>query len=337
MVAEEKKEATDAEVAERIGSVAPKEGTAAAEDAGEKRPEDGEEPEDKGEGSEGDEPKDKPAAERGESDDEPGESEDEPEEGDEDEDEEDEGGEPEDVTGKQRTVPYAKLKSERGKRKALEDSIQDLVTAISKARGEPDKEEDLDDLSKEAKRLGEELGQDPEGLAKVLRSAVELAKKEFGGKLPKEVEDKLKLLDELTERDKQVKEATHFEKEWGPVVTALKAKFPSATESMLTEAKKAMDELAHTKKYHRFDLDYILFKEGKKFETILKAAPGNKSGESGKTIASKESDGDAPAEDSVKIEDMTPDVMKRREQRDISERSAQDDDPGVQIIEPITE
>lgn len=268
-------------------------------------------------------------------------SEDESEEEDEDKEDDDEEEDEDEGTGRKRTVPYGKLKEEREKRKTLQKEIDKVNKLLAAARADKegtDEDEERDELEDMAKRLGEELGQDSKGLAKVLKAAVDLARKELGGKkLPKDLQEKLKLLDKMQEREKEEKELSHFNKEWDGLVPALKKRFPGASDSMLAEAKKEMDKLSHDKKYHRYDLDYVLFKEGKKFEALLKAAPGNRSGESGKQIGTGAGDDGDEEETMVNIEDITPEIMRRRENKEISRRSSSrdDEDPNFQIIDPI--
>lgn len=276
------------------------------------------------------------------------ESEDDSEEEDEDEDDDDseDDEDDDDKSGRRRTVPYGKLKAERKKRKEMQGQIKDIFDAIAELRADrsgTDEDEERGELEKEAERLGKELGQDSKALAKVLKATVDLARKEFSGKkLPKDLEDKLKLLDKVQAREKEERESSHFNKEWEGLTPALKKRFPNASASMIAEAKKAMDELSHSKKYHRYDLDYILYKEGKRFTTMLKAAPGSRSGEGGKQIGAGEEGyeetGDSD-ENLVDIEDMTPEIMRGREKKDVSRRSRsrRDDDVDMQINEPIEE
>ena len=270
------------------------------------------------------------------------ESEDESEEEDEDDDSEDEDDDEDDddssTSGRQRTVPYSKLKTERGKRKALEGQIADINETIAELRSDKSgksKEEELSAIQEAAKEIGEELNLDSKGLEKVLSKAVELAKKEYGDELPKDLEEKLKLLDEIKEQNLLVKEEAHFDKEWTGIVPALKKKYPNATDAMLTEAKQLMDDLSHGKKHHKHDLDYILFKNPKKFATILKAAPKNKSGETGKRVKEDAEETSGEEKTLTPIENMTPELMKKREQEDQGADDGGDEMDGVTINEPI--
>lgn len=276
-------------------------------------------------------------------------SKEEPEEGDEEDDDGDEEDAPHQRTGRQRTVPYSKLKSERAKRTQFEgemrtalSEVQSALASIRSEKSGKTEEQELGAIESEAEKLSEELGLDAPGLAKVLKTAVQLAKKELGGQIPKELKDKLEVIETLQsksakddeERADQA-EVDHFNGEWDSLVPSLRKQFPNATDSMLEEAKKVMDETAHSKKYHSYDLDYVLFKEGQKFETLLKVAPGKKSGETAKSVGTAAEDvGSEDDNDSeVDLEDMTPDIMRNREQRQISTK--RDSRKDYTIINPV--
>ena len=286
-------------------------------------------------------------------------SEDEEEDSDEDEDEEDsdeddddeEAGKGRKPRARQRTVPYSKLKDERSKRKNLEGEVGEIKTMLGKLLADKEGDDADDDagdeqspLKEAVAKLKEELGEDNDldsvALEKLLETAVGLAKEEFKGqKIPKELKDKLPLLEEIEKGKRELEEDTHFTEEWNDVLPSLKKQYPNATEEMLEEAKDVMDELSHTKKHHKHDMDYILFKNPKKFKDILKVAPGNKGGEAGKQIGTKtEDDYDGEDETLVDMEDLTPDIMRKREGQDTSRRgkkSSADEHSDIQIMDPL--
>lgn len=362
-MAKEKVELSDSEIAERggMGSVADQEekDTTESEEDTESEAEEGSEDESKDkskdskkeddEESESDDDESEDEEEEADADDdkksrknESDESEDDSEE--EDEDEEDDGDEDDDdkSTGRKRTVPYGKLKTERTKRQALQGQIteiHEMLAALKSNKSGKSEDEEFGDLEAAAAELGEEFGKDSKGLAKVLKTAVDLAVKQMGGKVPKELQEKLKLVDKLQEREQSAAESAHFNGEWDKVAPELKKKFPNASASMLDEAKNEMDKLSHGKKYHRYDLDYVLFKEGKRFSTILTAAAGNKSGEGGKQIGTGADESSEDEESLVSIEEITPEIMRNREKKSIARRgtSSKDNDPTLQIFEPIEE
>ncbi len=267
-------------------------------------------------------------------------SEDESEEEDEDKEDDESDEEGARDRGSKRTVPYGKFKTERGKRQELQAEIDKLNKIIAKSRANKegtDEDEELEEIDQTAEDLAKELGQDSKGLKKVLEAAVRLARKEVGDKaLPKDLQEKLKLLDRLQADDKQKKEVVHFKGEWSKLLPELKKRFPNATDAMLAEAEQKMDEFSHSKKYHKYDLDYILFKKPKTFGTILTAAAGNRSGEHGKQMSTGGDDGGEEGEDKlVNIEDLTPEIMRARENKSTSRRKLSDDDSDVRVTPPL--
>lgn len=217
-----------------------------------------------------------------------------------------------------RTVPYNLLKAKNKKIKELEGLLADKKKAEESS--DTDESEDLDaQIEETSKELAKDLDIDEKGVAKILKAAGKL----FGNKkveLPKEIVEKLKLLDKIESKDKQDKESTHFNKEWDGL--NLKKLYPNAPQSAIEDAKKLMDELAHSKDHHKHDLDYILFKNKNQFETILKTAAKKKSGEQSKRLGennAEESESETE-ENMVNIEDMTPDIMRKREQQDMAAR-----------------
>jgi len=242
----------------------------------------------------------------------------------------------------ERTVPYGikgRLEKEVSKRKELEETLSEKVAEGVKAAlvslVKADQKDELpDDVKKAAMELAEETGLDETGVEKLLRKAKELSAK---NELPKEVMEKLNELDRIKkERDEKQAEES-FNQEWDSFLPNLKKQYPNATDSMLKEARGKMDELAHSKEHHTHEMDYILFKEAKTFETLLKVAPKNKSGEDNKQVYVNRQDVD-DEETMVDIEDMTPEIMKQREQRMIQKRMSKGYDKtytDMTIINPI--
>lgn len=243
-----------------------------------------------------------------------------------------------------RTVPYDLLKTERGKSKVLKDTISDLQKKLAEARSEDSgrtTEEELDDIEEEAKALGEDLKADPNALSKVLRAAVSLAKKELGKQaIPKEIQDKLALLDKY-EKDQQAQtELNHFTNEWNGLVDSLKKTYPNATEAQLAEARKEMDKLAHSKEYayvegehEAYPLDYVLFREKKVFDTLLKVSKG-KSGENSKHIVVAESDDEEVDDIDLDPENMTPERMNAYDNMSLKQNS-KSDKRDYRILRPV--
>lgn len=241
----------------------------------------------------------------------------------------------EDVKDKQRTVPYSLLKSKNAKIRQLEVDLQDARDALGESTKSGD-DEDIEEATKEveasAKDLAKELGMDEEGIAKILKAAVKLSSKK--SVIPKDIAEKLKTLDDLKAKDKQSQEVNHFNNEWKDL--EIGKKYPNAPKSAVQEAQKLMDELAHSKEHHKHDLDYILYKNKNKFESILKVAAKGKSGETGKRIG-KESvteSSDDESEELVDIENLTPAVMKARDAKELEMRKAHSGDKDYRIYNP---
>ncbi len=344
-IAESGAEVSDADVSTRTGMGEPEENAAGTEEAAEGSEEtadesgeseesgEAEETEESAEGS-GKGSEARQTRESAESGEEESEESDESEEDSEEEESEEEG-ESDDSTedkDKNRTVPYSLLKSKNKKIKQLEADLdvargkrEDANATGDRASAEAANAE----IEAAAKELGEELGLDTPGIAKILKKAVELSSKK--SVLPKEIVDKLKELDKLTAQSRQAEEAAHFGKEWGAL--NIQKQYPNASPAALKEAQELMDTLAHSKQHHKHDLDYILFKNKAKFDTILKTAGKGKSGETGKRVGRTEEAESEEDEAMVDIENLSPDVMRRREARDTAVVNKSDKVKDYKIID----
>ena len=244
-----------------------------------------------------------------------------------------------------RTVPYNKLKTERKKRKEAEKKLGNFLenfdtkigTAVEKAlTSVSDKKDQPGEAEKVAAELSEEVGLDEKGLAKILKTAVDLASKgQVSPELLKRLENLGKLEEsqkKIEERQKEDEDVSKFNKEWDSFVPWLKKKFPNAGDDELGEAKNAMDDLAHSKKYHLIpELDYIFFKNRNKFQTILTLLKG-KSGEKSKTIKG-EKVGEDETDKLTDIENLTPEIIKKRDAEDTARNKSAEKD--YTIIEPV--
>lgn len=236
--------------------------------------------------------------------------------------------EPKPEERQQRTVPYGKLKQERQKTKVLEDKISEIGSRFEKLESlitnlASGKKVEEDPIIKASKELAEQTGVDENLISGILSKAKEL----IGGKeLPKEVEEKLAKFDEILENTKKEKQiladSENFNSEWEEFVPELKKQYPNASDSMLKEAKAKLDDFAHSKEHHTHELDYILYKEKNTFDNLLKIAPKGKSGEKGRQITREEYNED---DDNVSIENLTPEVMKRRDAAKISRNDRKSD------------
>jgi len=223
-----KEEISEEEISERTGFSRP---TKADESEEGNKPEDNEEESQTTEESEEGDESTKELDDLPEDEDEKSEDESESEEDDED----DEDDEPS-SKGK-RTVPYNKLKTERKKRKEAEKKLGNFLenfdekigTAVEKALTSVSEKDQPGEAEKAAAELSEEVGLDEKGLAKILKTAVDLASK---GQVSPELLKRLENLGKLEESQKKIEEkqkededVSKFNKEWDSFVPWLKRNF----------------------------------------------------------------------------------------------------------------
>jgi hypothetical protein len=241
-----------------------------------------------------------------------------------------------------KTVPYETLKAQREENRQMRAELDSLIATVDALKAEKGQDakakEEIDEIEKEAEALAAEMGldnpeMDAKSLAAIIRKTLEIAERRNSGKLPKELEEKKALLDKLEEDQKIQAESASFTNEWNDALPTIKKLFPNAGEAQLAEAKAELDILAHSKDFHTYALEDIVTspRNLKKFETILKVAPKQKSGETGKTVGA-EQDYNANTDDDTleDIEDMTPEMMKRREEREMSGRDSNPKDYRIQ-------
>lgn len=244
-----------------------------------------------------------------------------------------------------RTVPYGKFKEERERRKNLEteikaeiQNIKDLIASLTTnqaAKSKTELSEVEDEITKEAQKLAEELDLDSEGLAKIIKSVVAVAERRKSALLTDELTEKLKLLDELYQEKIKTAEEIHYNNEWNDLLPTLKQAYPNATEKELNEAKALMKQISHSEKggkvvkegdrevFIPYDLDYIFFKHKKDFDVLLKVKSG-KSGEIGRGEM-KIGPQDETEEDLLDLEELTPEIIKRRQERDFKNKDKEKD------------
>lgn len=235
-----------------------------------------------------------------------------------DDSEEDEADDDNDKAPKARAVPYKPTKAERTLFKQFKSFKDEVLNALKEIK-QPvavKKEDEIDEAF--LKTLSEETEVAPNVLKKILLASKQINKLD----LPQEIKDKLKLIDEI-KKDQEKKETTddklkiekqYFNDEWSKLLPDLKKQYKNLPDLVVSEAKKLMDELSHTKEFHKYPLDYILFKNSKKFTTILKVAEKQRAAESSKEVDNQtEEESDEP----IDIENMTPARMKALESKRI--------------------
>lgn len=239
-------------------------------------------------------------------------------------DDDDPKGEDEDEDDPKDPPPKRPAKNERPL-KAIFSQIKELRSIVegivSKSSAKQETVEQLDEL----KELAEKRGDSPEDLAKLVDAIQKkvLSDLEKSGKLskdlPDDVKEKLKLLDQIQADKTKADESAHFEREWLGLLPDLQKQYPNAKAGELTEAKKILDELSHTKVHHKHDLDYIVFKNRSKFDTLLKVAKHSKSGET----TSKQIEDDTGEEKDIDLdpENITPEKMAAYEKQKYKDAS----------------
>lgn len=237
-------------------------------------------------------------------------------EGDEEEESEDEG---ENERENKRSVRSAKKSSPIKAIFSIIKEIQrDLATLKAPPAAKQEVKEAIDEIAEFAKTReldGEALTQLTQILQKKIMNDLEKSGK-LGQGVPKEIQDKLKELEDLKKESTERKEIEHFEKEWSSLVVDLQKQYPNAKAGELAEARKLMDELSHSKEWAKYDLDYVLYKNKSQFDTLLKVAKVSKSGEtSSKQIVEHDDEEDIDLDP----ENMTPEKMKAYEKRKYSQ------------------
>jgi len=188
--------------------------------------------------------------------------------------------------------------------------IKQLLSKTPNSEAKKEAKEAVDEIAEFASRYEDT---NPEGLKELL-SVFEkqvMANLEKSGKLskdlPEDIKEKLKLLDTIQAEKKAKEETLQFESEWNKLLPEIRREYPNASESLIAEAKQKMDEIAHTKEFHKYDLDYVLFKNKPVFNTLLKLAKSKSFETSSKQINKEEND-----EEDIDLdpENMTPEKMK---------------------------
>jgi len=255
----------------------------------------------------------------------------EPEDGEDDDEEEDEDeGEEEGEDGKpskarrpvkeeDKEKPSAKERSifkQLGEVQSAIKSLTDAVSAIQKQSGDDDKKSPKANLNELKKKLSEKHGMDEESVSDLLNLAVEEVKEYLDSSgvlrkdLPEDVKKKLDVVDKLSKKDEDNEQVQSFEREWTDNLPQLKQHFPNAKAEDLEEAKKIVDQVAHSKKFHIYPLDYVIWKNLDKLKPILTRPATNKGVEGSGKARAGEGKEEIPAGISP---DSSPDDMKKYE------------------------
>jgi hypothetical protein len=265
--------------------------------------------------------------------DEDSEEEDESEDADEDDEDEDDdedkdkGVEPE--SDPKKTVPLATYLDLKRDLDAVTNRLTNLESA---GKMTADQKVVAEKVGEVAKAIAAKRGLDPDGLAEIMteaiRLAIELTPKQRA-ELPEDVKNALGAIEKVQADAREKAETIHFEKEWNVTLSKLKKSYPNVDDARLKQAKELMDELSHSKKYHTFELDYILFKNRKKFDAILKGATKPKGGESSaRGVVEDEEAGEVDFTDP----DMTPDKLAKHDAKRGREATRRSDDTAPRFL-----
>ena len=181
---------------------------------------------------------------------------DEEESEDDEESEEDEDDDDEESSDKSKLPPksvpikdHKKLKQDfRTYKEETKTKLLELEETLAKYK-DVDTEKEKAQLDEEVKAIAEELDVPEESLKKI----IDLARKGL-----KPAEEIIKVED--TPAIDLEQEQKLFTEEWNNAVLAIKKQFPNATESQLARVKKEIDTIAHSKEFHQYDIDYVIFK-----------------------------------------------------------------------------
>lgn len=239
------------------------------------------------------------------------------------------------------TKPDRPLRAVFTQMKELRQAISvlpEIMETLKTLKANPAREnsEKVDEVSPEVKAIAEELskeGFDTNGVEKLITKVLSLTKKETAS-LPKDLQDKLKLLDEIKAKDDNSKladvDAQAFNSEWNSILPNLMKQYPNADKKLLDEAKALADTIAHSEKggvkvndktIKGYPLDFIIFQNKKDFDTLLKVSKRGKNIESSnKEFIDVEDDSDIDLDPS----NMTPEKYKRAMNKKVKENVPED-------------
>ena len=166
---------------------------------------------------------------------------------------------------------------------------KDFDQKLEKMRAELNKTtpnaEKADDLEEDVNALAKELDFDPDKVRRI----IETARK--GLQLSPEDKQALEEFKASKSEREEREQEVEFNNEWATL--PIKQQFPNASEEQLQAAKEKMDELAHSEKYHEYEMDYILFREKETFDKLL-FSPKQRTFESGRLAPSSDDSEDFP-------------------------------------------
>jgi len=172
----------------------------------------------------------------------------------------------------ERYIPIPKYKEEKIKRQEAETKLEEAnkkITDLEKiSKSKPGSKAENEKFKSFSKKYDID--------EKALPELVEMIREEV---FTPEIQEKLSLAEKSAA---ELTDQSHFVKEWDGYLSEIKKEFPDANKKQLDQAKKLMDQLAHTKKFHQNDIDYVFFKNKSEFSDILSEIQGKKGFEAGR-------------------------------------------------------
>lgn len=164
-------------------------------------------------------------------------------------------------------IPLPQYLEEKQKHKEEIKTLQETIAELNKGKTVDNKSSVEKEIQDEIRTFAEEHGLADD----VISELINLASKPT----LKVVEELKRKVDELSnpkapEKTKEqilAEENARFEQEWNNF--DIDKHLSGLTPEQKEEAKRVMDELAHTKEWHRYDLDYIFFKNRGEFEDAV--------------------------------------------------------------------
>lgn len=209
-------------------------------------------------------------------------------------------------------------------KRGFKDRIGELETELATYKDPSKRQEARSEAKADIEKLIAEeatkLGVKPE----VLKALVNITTTALGDKLGK-IDEVSSHLEKTREKEAWQQDQEVFNSEWTKTESRFKEMYPNATPEQISAAKAKMDELAHSRKYHRYEMDYILFKEKAFFDKTL-FSPKKKTFESASTAPNASEEFDEGDVDFSKLSDNppTPGELERMEKR---RNAAIDDSP----------
>lgn len=236
--------------------------------------------------------------------------------------------EEEDKSGEEEKVTPPKTNKSERPLKAVFAQLGELREAIESIKGlmsSSEKKDATNTVDDAIKQLATKRNLDAEGLGEIVALVQSKILKDLESKgvlnkdLPKEVQEKLKVLDQIQKTENEKAEVAHFDKEWDSVLPSLQKQFPNATASMIAEAKAELFKIARTKLFHDKEIDYVVFKSQDKLSALLKVAKGKKGGEGDSKQIKEDSDKESSSEEDIDLdpENINPEKMKKYQEKSL--------------------